>query len=127
MSEANKNSVREGKDLEGSASELRASEAADLVSGLRSTSKEYMTDCDPDDLGFIPFTITYSGNENDDQPWEINSELECDTHHTLDELLFWNLVMGGPFISENLRQKINHEWETIQATARKRERSDRGA
>lgn len=80
-------------------------------------AKTYTADLDPNDCGLMAFTITYSGNENDDQPWQIDCDAVSDTHHTLDELLFWNLIMGERFISEDLRQKINNEWAMLATPA----------
>lgn len=71
--------------------------------------RHYVADLDPDDTGLMPFTINFLGDDLD-QPWEINCDVVYDTHETLDQLLFWNLIMGGRFISEELRERINQEW-----------------
>lgn len=72
-------------------------------------SRSYTADLDPFDSGLMPFTISFLGDD-EDQPWEIACSEVGDTHHTLDELLFWNLVMGGRFITEELRERINEDW-----------------
>lgn len=72
-------------------------------------TRSYIADLDPLDSGLMPFTITFLGDD-EDQPWEIDCEEVNDTHQTLDELLFWNLVFGARFISEELRERINEEW-----------------
>jgi len=69
----------------------------------------YTTDLDPLGVGLMHFTITFLGDD-EDQPWEINSDEVNDTHETLDQLLFWNLVFGVRFISEALRKRINQDW-----------------
>lgn len=72
-------------------------------------TRHYTADLDPFDSGPMPFSITFLGDD-EDQPWEIQCSEVGDTHQTLDELLFWNLIMGGRFISESLRERINSEW-----------------
>lgn len=73
--------------------------------------RHYVAGLDPDDTGLMPFTISFLGDE-EDQPWEIDCDVAHDTHETLDQLLFWNLVLGDRFISEELRERINHERES---------------
>lgn len=63
----------------------------------------YVGDVKDAEFGFMPFTIRKT---NEREPWEIVSEIDCDTHDTLDELLFWNLIIGGRCISENMRAQI---------------------
>jgi hypothetical protein len=75
-------------------------------------TREYMADLDPDGVGPMPFRITFMGRDLD-QPWEIACGEVCDTHETLDQLLFWNLIFGGRYISEELRQQINEEWPEV--------------
>lgn len=70
--------------------------------------RSYVADLDPNDCGLMPFTITLTND--DDQPWEINCDVVSDTHESLDQLLFWNLILGERFISEQLRERINAEW-----------------
>ena len=72
-------------------------------------TKSYTADLDPLVVGLMPFTITFLGDD-EDQPWEIDCDEVNDTHETLDQLLFWNLVFGERFISEALRERINHDW-----------------
>lgn len=76
-----------------------------------SETRHYTADLDPLDSGMMPFSITFLGDD-EDQPWEIDCAEVNDTHETLDQLLFWNLIMGGRFISEELRERINNEWST---------------
>lgn len=71
-------------------------------------TRQYTADLRPrgDDLDRVEFWIEQL--EECDEPWRITSDLGTDTHHTLDELLFWNLgkVAGEPHISEAMRKRI---------------------
>src|SRR5215213_874558 len=62
-------------------------------------TKSYTADLDPLDVGLMPFTISFLGDD-EDQPWKIDCDEVNDTHETLDQLLFWNLILGTRFISE---------------------------
>jgi hypothetical protein len=68
----------------------------------------YTADLRPrgDELDCVTFWIEQL--EEGDEPWRVTSDLGCDTHHTLDELLFWNLIFDGEgrHISEAMRARI---------------------
>lgn len=68
----------------------------------------YSADLRPrgEELDLVKFTIEQL--EECSEPWRISSDLGSDTHHTLDELLFWNLgkVSGEPHISDAMRRRI---------------------
>lgn len=73
---------------------------------------QYTADLQPDgeDIPKLEFWIEQF--ERGDEPWRITSGLGSDTHHTLDELLFWNLgiVSGERHITEAMRKRILAEF-----------------
>lgn len=71
---------------------------------------EYIADLRPRGVELDPVAFSVSSTYEGDQPWLITSDLGCDTHHTLDELLFWNLINGERHISEAFRQSILGEF-----------------
>jgi hypothetical protein len=82
------------------------------MSEEHAASRNYTADLNPYDSGLMPFTISFLGDD-EDQPWRIVCSEVNDTHQTLDELLFWNLIMGARFISEDLRERINKDWSNL--------------
>lgn len=74
---------------------------------LAMTEKTYTADliAAPDDCeAAMEFTVIFTPGE--DMPWAVSSDAGYDTHQSLDEVLFWNLVMGARHISERLRAEI---------------------
>ena len=66
------------------------------------------------DVQPIQFVVEYDPATNADQPWGVATEDTYDTHHTLDQVLFWELVCcDGRIISEELRAQINTDFEGI--------------
>ena len=69
--------------------------------GTEPAKREYIGD-----VQRILFIVEYDPKDSD-QPWCVATDNgECGTHHTLDEVLFWELIMGGRVISESLRAQI---------------------
>lgn len=70
--------------------------------------KSYTADLRPKGEDLDPVKFTVEQFEHGDEPWRISSDLGSDTHHTLDELLFWNLgkVSGEPHISDAMRKRV---------------------
>lgn len=70
--------------------------------------KSYVADLipAPDDCEFpLEFTVIYTPGA--ELPWAVSSDAGYDTHQSLDEVLFWNLIIGARHISEKLRAQIN--------------------
>lgn len=70
--------------------------------------RSYTADLIPDhanDDRAIAFDVYRTGN--DAEPWGVSSDIGHTTHATLDEALFWELIMGGRHISETMRRQIH--------------------
>lgn len=70
--------------------------------------RSYTADVVQPDSDPLQFTVEKTNDE--DQPWSLLSELGYETHHTLDELLWWNLICGERLISERLRKTIRRDF-----------------
>lgn len=75
--------------------------------------RDYVADRKPDGDKYDPlnFTVIYDPS-NEDQPWAVASDEGYDTHHTLDQVLFWELIMGRRHISEKLRARITEDFQS---------------
>lgn len=79
---------------------------------IATIKRSYTADLIPDPENFtapIDFDVTFDPS-NKDEPWAVASDVGADTHHTLDEALFWNLIIGERHISEGMRASINAEF-----------------
>ena len=86
------------------------------------TEREYTADLIPDPDEFdqpIEFSVSYDP-ENEDQPWMVSSDLGCDTHHTLAQVLFWELQIpdgeNGGHISDQLKNQILADFAGLPST-----------
>ena len=75
----------------------------------RSYVADIIPDPNKDDMP-IEFIVAYNPSHSD-QPWMVSSDITCDTHHTLDQVLFWELIVGERHISEHLRRQIIEDFK----------------
>lgn len=69
------------------------------LGGRRYTADLRVGDADPVSFEIYRTTDT-------DQPWGIAADHVADTHHTLDELIYWNLLSSERHITEAMRRRI---------------------
>lgn len=71
--------------------------------------KGYTADMIPEPLEDdepIEFTVYHEPANDESEQWCVSSDLGCTWHATLDQALFWELVMGGRHISEQMRATV---------------------
>lgn len=77
--------------------------------------KDYTADLIPKPDEFelpVEFTVIYD-SESEDEAWTVSSDNGCTSRDTLDEALFWQLVLGERHISETMRERLVKELETL--------------